>query len=580
MRKHCALALFIVLAAVPAAGLEVDVDELRKAGKIEFINYAGPQRNRDSVAAVKSIGTGLAAAAEKRGENARVTYYMKYSLIRAISKEEPEKLSADIVSIDKEARVTHIQYIRRILSGYFERMYGYSEKNAYTLAVFTTYYNAVYRGDMGYFGGAYKKVVTRNLSATNAGLATRYDQWPGATRIVIPLTEEAKRGAIDSIDPDIISDKKVRTAVRKEDDNLEQRKDLVDLKEKIIEKEKKETAEKKADLARDAREVEKEKKRIEAEKADVERRKREQAREERKLKDEKEKAKAVTDPEQKKKKEEEIAAREEKLKEEQRKTAEKEKTVAREEKKVAEKKEDIKREEKKVAEKEAKTAKKEEALREEKKEIAKDELKKDIKESPAVAKAKLEEKEKELDKREDELRSKELDKNVFAEKLYYLKIREYLEAGHYNNEMYMINAATRKVMFRSPVENICGSRYDVFSGGVAVIVHQGDHKTGHRLVLLDRETLRESKRGRDDIFWRSFVEIRDGFIYAVTVENGKYYLGRYDGALERTARSTETVSENTFISFYGEYVYINRHDKKILVLKKNDLSLVEVIEPK
>lgn len=580
MRKYCSLALFIVLTAVPAAGLEVDIDELRKAGKIEFINYAGPQRNRDSVAAVKSIGTGLAAAAEKRGENARVNYYMKYSLIRAISKDEPEKLSADIVSIDREARVTHIQYIRRILSGYFERMYGYSEKNAYTLAVFTTYYNAVYRGDMGYFGGAYKKVVIGNLSAANAGLATRYDQWPGATRIVIPLTEEAKRGAIDSIDPDIISDKKVRTAVRKEDENLEQRKDLVDLKEKIIEKEKKETAEKKADLARDAREVEKEKKRVEAEKADVERKKREQAREERKLKDEKEKAKTIADAEQKKKKEEDIAAREEKLKEEQRKTAEKEKTVAREEKKVAEKKEEIKREEKKVAEKEAKTAKKEEALREEKKEIAKDELKKDIKESPALAKAKLEEKEKELDKREDELRSKELDKSVFAEKLYYLKIREYLEAGHYNNEMYMINAATRKVMFRSPVENICGSRYDVFSGGVAVIVHQGDHRTGHRLVLLDRETLRESKRGKDDIFWRSFVEIRDGFIYVVTVENGKYYLGRYDGALERTARSTEAVSENTFISFYGEYVYINRHDKKILVLKKNDLSLVEVIEPK
>jgi hypothetical protein len=580
MRKYCSLALFIVLTAVPAAGLEVDIDELRKAGKIEFINYAGPQRNRDSVAAVKSIGTGLAAAAEKRGENARVNYYMKYSLIRAISKDEPEKLSADIVSIDREARVTHIQYIRRILSGYFERMYGYSEKNAYTLAVFTTYYNAVYRGDMGYFGGAYKKVVIGNLSAANAGLATRYDQWPGATRIVIPLTEEAKRGAIDSIDPDIISDKKVRTAVRKEDENLEQRKDLVDLKEKIIEKEKKETAEKKADLTRDAREVEKEKKRVEAEKADVERKKREQAREERKLKDEKEKAKTIADAEQKKKKEEDIAAREEKLKEEQRKTAEKEKTVAREEKKVAEKKEEIKREEKKVAEKEAKTAKKEEALREEKKEIAKDELKKDIKESPALAKAKLEEKEKELDKREDELRSKELDKSVFAEKLYYLKIREYLEAGHYNNEMYMINAATRKVMFRSPVENICGSRYDVFSGGVAVIVHQGDHRTGHRLVLLDRETLRESKRGKDDIFWRSFVEIRDGFIYVVTVENGKYYLGRYDGALERTARSTEAVSENTFISFYGEYVYINRHDKKILVLKKNDLSLVEVIEPK
>ena len=580
MRKHFASALLVILAAVPAAGLEVDIDELKKAGKIEFINYTGPWRAQDSVSEVKSIGARLAAAAEKRGENERINYYMKYSLIRAISKDEPGKLSADIISIDKEARVTHIQYIRRILSGYFERMYGYSEKNAYTLAVFTTYYNAVYRGDMDYFGKAYKKVVAKNLTAANAGLATRYDKWPGATRMVIPLTEEAKRGAIDSIDPDIISDKKVRTAVRKEDENLEQRKDLADIKEKIIEKEKKETAEKKADLADKSRDAEKEKKRVEAERADVERKKLEQAREERKLKDEKEKAKSIADPEQKKKKEEEIASREEKQKEEKRKTAEKEKTVASEEKRVAQKQEKIRKEEKKLAEKESKTAKKEEALKEEKKEIAKDELKKEIKESPERAKAKLEEKEKELDKREDELRSKELDRSVFAEKLYYLKIKEYLEAGHYNNEMYMINAATRKVMFKSPVENICGSRYDVFSGGVAVIVHQGDHRTGHRLVLLDRETLKESKRGKDDIFWRSFVEIRDGFIYAVMVDKGKYYLGRYDGALERTALSQEAVSENTFISFYGEYVYINRHDKKILVLKKDDLSLVEVIEPR
>ncbi|HSV95341.1 MAG TPA: P83/100 family protein [Spirochaetota bacterium] len=580
MRKHCAFILLILLAVVPAAGLEVDIDELKKAGKIEFINYTGPRQNQDSVAVVKSIGSGLAAEAQKRGENARVHYYTKYSLIRAISKEEPEKFSADIFSINKNARVTHIRYIRHILSGYFERMYGYSGKNAYTLAVFTTYYNAVYRGDVEYFGKAYKKVVTGNLTPRNAGLSTRYDEWPGATRIVIPLSETAKRGEIDSIDPDIISDRKVRTAIRKEDENLEQRKDLVDLKEKIIEKDKKETAEKKADLVKEAREVEKEKKRIEDEKADLERKKREQDREEQKLKDEKEKAKSIRDAEEKKKKEEEITVREEKLKQEKQKTAEKEKAVATEERKVAEKKGEIKKEEKRVAEKESKIAKKEESLKEEKKEIEKDELKKDIKESPEKAKAKLEEKEKELDKREDELRSKELDKSVFAEKLYYLKIREYLEAGHYNNEMYMINAAARRVMFKSPVENICGSRYDVFSGGVAVIVHQGDHKTGHRLMLLDRETLKESRRGKDDVFWRSFVEVRDGFIYAVTVENGKYYLGRYDGSLARTARSQEQVSENTFISFYGEYVYINRHDKKILVLKKADLSLVEVIEPK
>jgi len=56
MRKHFASALLVILAAVPAAGLEVDIDELKKAGKIEFINYTGPRRAQDSVSEVKSIG--------------------------------------------------------------------------------------------------------------------------------------------------------------------------------------------------------------------------------------------------------------------------------------------------------------------------------------------------------------------------------------------------------------------------------------------------------------------------------------------------------------------------------------------
>ena len=74
-----------------------------------------------------------------------------------------------------------------------------------------------------------------------------------------------------------------------------------------------------------------------------------------------------------------------------------------------------------------------------------------------------------------------MDKNIYANKLYYLKIKEYLDGGHYNNEMYMIDAATMKVMFKSPAEYICGSRYDVFSGGVVVITHRGSHTMGHRL---------------------------------------------------------------------------------------------------
>ena len=192
---------------------------------------------------------------------------------------------------------------------------------------------------------------------------------------------------------------------------------------------------------------------------------------------------------------------------------------------------------------------------------------------------KQKEKEKKLNEREDKLRSKELDKSIYADKLFYLKIKEYLQDGHYNNEMVMIDPASRKVLFISPEKNICGSRYDIFSGGVVVITHKGSHSIGHRLTLLDRNTLVPLIYGEDNIFWRSFIEIKDGNIYVIIIDSGKFYLGRFDTNLKLQDRSSEEVNENTFISFWDKYIYINRKDKTIMVLDKETLELVGTIKP-
>jgi hypothetical protein len=62
----------------------------------------------------------------------------------------------------------------------------------------------------------------------------------------------------------------------------------------------------------------------------------------------------------------------------------------------------------------------------------------------------LDQKKDELDKRENQLREKTMDRSIFSGKFYYLKIKEYLEEGHYNNEMVMIDPVSRKVLFKSP----------------------------------------------------------------------------------------------------------------------------------
>ncbi|MFC1670622.1 hypothetical protein ACFL20_09525 [Spirochaetota bacterium] len=143
----------------------------------------------------------------------------------------------------------------------------------------------------------------------------------------------------------------------------------------------------------------------------------------------------------------------------------------------------------------------------------------------------------------------------------------------------MINAKTRKVLFKSPIKNICGRRYDIFSDGIVVITHMGDHKEGHRLTLVDREKLTVKITGTNEVFWRSFVEIKEGFIYAIAVVNGDFYLAKFNSELKLVSRSNVRISKNTFISFYGNFIYINRYDKQIMALNKKDLSLLELIKP-
>ena len=535
----CAVMMTVCSFSVLSA-YRVDVEEIKKGKKVEFQNYRGKLSKREAVAEIKAIGRKLAD--EKK--NSWIRFHMKYSLIHARSGEERKKLGADIFSIDRDAKVGHVKNIRRILAGYLSAMYGYSTRDARALALFLTYYNAVYRSDMVYLSGTYKNKVLKYLTRENAGLAVKYTDWPGKTRMLIPVTSDPDRGKIDLIDPDTITDDRTRREVRRDHENIPERKDMVDLKKRELEKDKKELREKKEELKEEKRELEDKKKEQEERKREVTEKKKEPLGEEEK---------------------QEVKEQEEKIREE-------EKEIRKEEREVARKEDRVEREEEEIEERE-------EQLEEEEEEIEEDELRRDIQEEPDEAKKKLLEKEAELDEREDRLREEKSDDKIYGLKLYYLKIKEYLEGGHYNNELFMIDAVSQKILFRSPVTNICGRKYDVFSGGVIVITHLGSHKEGHRLTLVDRKTLKALKHGKDHIFWRSFVETRDGFVYAILFDDGQHYLGRFDGNLKLVARSKVEVDRDTFISFFEDSIYINSKDKKVIVLNKEDLSLVGEVTP-
>jgi hypothetical protein len=232
-----------------------------KRESVEFVNYEGPHAKYETADEIRGIGIYLGNQI-KRGE-IRSSYHGRYSILHAVTDKGQGLFNADILIIEKDAVVDHINNIRRILSGYLQSAYSYSREDADIIAEFATYYNAVYRGDFQYFISAYNEIVINSLDEDKAGISTRYLEWPGATELVVPLTVS---GEI-RIDTDTISDEDVIEDLRTQDDKgIEPRKDIVELKEREIEEEQDKIEEQKEKLKEESRELETEKDQLEEEK--------------------------------------------------------------------------------------------------------------------------------------------------------------------------------------------------------------------------------------------------------------------------------------------------------------------------
>ncbi len=126
---------------------------------------------------------------------------------------------------------------------------------------------------------------------------------------------------------------------------------------------------------------------------------------------------------------------------------------------------------------------------------------------------------------------------VAKNRLYYLKVKTYLDDGHYANELFAIDALTGEMLYKAPERpNIAGHQYT----GPRRRSRQGRaraHPSGRRqprgahLTLLDLDTLKPTRIGSNAIFHRSFVEKRGDFFYAVDFKgDGDFRLGKYDSS--------------------------------------------------
>ena len=528
MKKSLLLLALSLLLSFALSALEVNQSELNTTGDqtIEFINYTGPHKVIDSISAIKGIGSGLGRqVAQDPSKSSSTNKNSKYWVIHAIDENESGKLDADILFIGANATVDHITNLRRIISAYLVSAYNYSEKDADTLSVFITVYNAVYRGKLDTFKAKYKNVVIQNLSAENCGLSVNYKDWPGKSEIVIPLYD-VKNGGLSTVDTSVISDSSVVKSMKEDDDkNVESRKEMVDIKEREAD-----------EASAKAQEAQK---------------------------------KAVT--EQKKLDEEK------KKTEESKKEAEEAKKTAEEKQKIADENPDDKEAQKEAEEAQKEAQEKEEAAQEqqekqEEQQAKTDEAKQEAKEQQARADKKETEAQnerKEIAKDQAEVQKKEAAQALMTTEFGIILSDE----ANMLSRLVKFNIENGEVVKNSPVAQIRNRTIYKEGNNFIAIAGENSGNGSVKLVTISPDSLEISAESDNQIAEDSVLVQEGKEYYCVTEENGSFYLAKFGADLSLKLKSQIQVKSGTPVTITDSGIVVTDSNGRLRLLDKKDLSV-------
>ena len=587
--KRIALVCLCTLAVMNMAfAIEVDQSELKQAENtpIEFINYTGPHAEIDTLQAIAGIGESLVGAAQR----GRAGDMNRYAVIHAVDPSVKTGLDADIMIIGSGAKVDHINNLRVIIAAYLRRAYGYSERDANTIAHFVTIYNAVYRRDMNMFRNKYKAVVVKNLTADKAGLALRYDEWPGKTQIVIPLSDQKYSGTLSAIDTKSLSDKNVVDKMREQDDkDISTRKDMIDLKERessaardranIAQQDadaaRKDAAAKQNEAAAAQKEADKSKTAAAQSKQDAEKaRKDAEAAKKQAAQSEKDAAtarqQAQKNPNDRKAAEEAAKKQQEAAKNKQ-EASDKDKTAT--EKADAAKKDDqdatAKQKEadakQKAADDAAKQAQDKEREAASEKQFAdtkEQEAQSDRKDVAADTRKIIEEKRAER---------KAQDEAAFASALPGAMLKV-VDSGTMLSEVVLLDLKTEKPLKTSSLNTVRGR---VLIEGMDALIAIAGSKSGNQMITLiamNPRTLEMTKQATVPVAEQSLLIQVDDSYYAVIEQSGKNYLARFNDNLEMQAKSAIAVLPYTAISVTERGLLVQDTANNIRLLKTDNLA--------
>jgi hypothetical protein len=203
----CAVAGFLFA----ADKAEIDTALLDKAYSETYINDKSPVSWRfiNSGKQIRDMGRRLGEEMRYQEQTMKASSpyasgspSFKYKVVRVYP---GTKAGADVLYVAKNAGVSTIQNMRRVVSGYIEKAYGIPMDKADIIAKKVCYWNTNHYNDTAYFRVHFQVRVREVFSNRTSviGLARSYKNWSGKTRIVIPfvLIQETVPNAVEPAAP-------------------------------------------------------------------------------------------------------------------------------------------------------------------------------------------------------------------------------------------------------------------------------------------------------------------------------------------------------------------------------------------
>lgn len=532
-------------------------NEIRKASEIDFKNRS--YRRASATVRYKNWKLGKKLSDLLKKNSQREIYYQQFRLKRILPSSNTN-YGADIIIPDEDSEYGHINSLVRIIASYLENTFYYPEQNAYVLAKYILYYNAVHRKNSDYINQKYTSQLTKALDPQKIGISFHYKKWPGNTQIIIPLQINSRDGR-PSIPTDEIEKDAKDFASEEEKNRFEKLKE--DLQREKNQKSTPQTTDAN-DVAPDQPPAKNDKNtepsdpnqneqpttkdndsdiaRVDPVQKQIETEKRKHQERENQLKKE---------INQEKQKKEEL---ENKLKEEEKKKQKTKKDLARQEKIT-----DLYRE--KVDKLKQKNKAREEEV--------------------SNLKGKVEQMKKEQKARNEN------SGNVMDGKIVFLRIlSRFPEGSNFNNEIYLIDPLKDDTVVKSPYRNICSKRFEQFGGHVLVL---GCDSKSFRLVLLNlHKGLKKDFQSEVPVYKDTPLIIDKNRNVLFGFEEDKYdhsvYLSKFDKHLKRIAKSKVPIHPDSRVTAYQNKIYvtsnnINGDAPHILIFDKQNLKLIKKFLP-